>query len=108
MTGSRTPINGFVGGFCCGVVAGIKKQRSRLAIGYGLGFGVAGAALRASGGHMSQLSEQFNERKAFSARRSSEPRGHAPPPPIRAFGSSSRAHVRGLLRARARQRAARP
>ena len=64
VTGSRTPINGFVGGFCCGVVAGIKKQRSRIAIGYGLGFGVAGAALHASGGHMSQLSEQFNERKA--------------------------------------------
>ena len=64
ITGSRTPINGFIGGFCCGAVAGIKTQRSRLVIGYGLGFGVVGFAIHASGGHMSQLSEQFHARKA--------------------------------------------
>ena len=64
LTGSRTPANGFVGGFAMGVVAGVKTQRARLVLGYGLGFGIAGAVLHASGGTMSQWSDTFKERKA--------------------------------------------
>ena len=63
LRGKRDSFNGFCGGMGMGMVLGTHTRRMRIVLGYGLGFGILGAAIQLSGGTLSQWPEQFAARK---------------------------------------------